>query len=76
MGAVADAALGTRADIPDSRGTNLYREHPDLGALLRRHPGEPFLAQWQPRLDELRRRILDEFDDLALSADKPVPPLR
>jgi alkylation response protein AidB-like acyl-CoA dehydrogenase len=61
--------------IPDSRGSNLYRADPALGALLRLCVSPELFAHIEPHLDRLGALAGGRLDDLAGSADRNPPVL-
>src|SRR5471032_445215 len=68
-------AIG-QSNIPDSRGTNFYDSDPGFGSLLRVYLGQFAFEALEPKLVELGRRVANELDVLAATADKNPPTLR
>lgn len=63
------------AQIPDSRGINLYRADRDAAPLLQHYlPGDLF-GHLEPKLDRLGALAGDRLDRLAAIADKNPPTL-
>lgn len=64
-----------QANIPDSRGLNLYTVDPALDRLLAIYLVRSELEHWRPVLERLGARAGGELDELALSADHNPPTL-
>lgn len=63
------------ANIPDSRGLNLFLQDPAFAPLLKAHMGEVDGAAMVPRLTDLGARAA-QLDDWAFAADHNPPVLR
>ncbi|PAJ83724.1 DNA alkylation response protein, partial [Burkholderia ubonensis] len=63
------------ANIPDTRGINIFTADPDLGVLLRLHLGDARYAELEPQLHALGARVSGELDEWAACADKHPPVL-
>ncbi|MET4697540.1 acyl-CoA dehydrogenase [Constrictibacter sp. MBR-5] len=73
--AVALSQIGSE-NIPDSRGTNLWRADPNLGRLLGLYMPAGLRAHLEPHLDRLGELAGGELDELAGIADRNGPELR
>jgi len=63
-------------NIPDSRGTNAYRQDPELERLLRVYTDADVLDAVLPQFDRLGALVGSELEALALEADRHPPVLR
>jgi len=63
------------AQIPDSRGINLYRADRDAAPLLRHYLPDDLFRHLEPKLDRLGALAGDRLDRLAATADKNPPTL-
>src|SRR5215813_12092201 len=63
------------AQIPDSRGINLYRADRDAAPLLQHYLPDDLFRHLEPKLDRLGALAGDRLDRLAATADKNPPTL-
>jgi alkylation response protein AidB-like acyl-CoA dehydrogenase len=76
MNAPHPFAQGTQASaVPDSRGTNFYRNDPALPALLKLCVSPEVFACVEPHLDRLGGLVGGRLDELAGTADRNPPTL-
>ncbi|WBU56266.1 acyl-CoA dehydrogenase family protein [Paracoccus sediminicola] len=65
----------TISNVPDSRGSNLYRADPVFAALLSVYLPEPLRTTLQPQIDRMGALAGGPLEELALSADQNPPEL-
>lgn len=63
-------------NIPDSYGTNVYRNDPDFARLLRIYAEPELLSRVEGQFDRLGELSGSELETLALAADKNPPVLK
>lgn len=64
------------ANIPDSRGINLFTSDPAFAALLRVYLGNDAFATLEAQLVRLGQRASEDLDEWAIAADHNPPVLR
>lgn len=72
---VAETALIHR-NIPDSHGTNAYRDDVDFARLLRIYAAPELVAAVEPHFERLGGLVRAELEQLALAADSNPPKLK
>ncbi|EPX77086.1 acyl-CoA dehydrogenase family protein [Litoreibacter arenae] len=65
----------TYRNVPDSRGTNVYRADPAFAALLSIYMPEELRDMLAPQLDRMGALVGDRLERLALTADRNPPVL-
>ena len=63
------------ANVPDSRGVNMYRADPALAALMTVYLPGPLRPVMEEQLHRMGALVGDRLEDLALTADKNPPTL-